>query len=63
MTSHTGSVGPPTHHRTKLDELHPFVQLLSTSNVEDCLNVENAFPEQERCSRDKVRLSPAKKTA
>ncbi|KAJ5646068.1 hypothetical protein N7490_002440 [Penicillium lividum] len=44
---------PPTHHRTKLDELHPFVQLLSTSNVDDCLAVENAFPEQERCSRDK----------
>ncbi|OQD75349.1 hypothetical protein PENDEC_c007G02163 [Penicillium decumbens] len=44
---------PPTHHRTKLDELHPFVQLLSTSNVEDCVEVENSFPEQERCSRDK----------
>ncbi|KAJ5319935.1 hypothetical protein PENANT_c040G06120 [Penicillium antarcticum] len=44
---------PPTHHRTKLDELHPFVQLLSVSNVEDCITVENAFPEQERCSRDK----------
>lgn len=53
---------PPTHHRTKLDELHPFVQLLSTSNVEDCVNVENAFPEQERCSRDKVRHhSPRKR--
>ncbi|KAJ5604587.1 hypothetical protein N7510_009741 [Penicillium lagena] len=44
---------PPTHHRTKLDELHPFVQLLSVSNVEDCVEVENAFPENERCSRDK----------
>lgn len=47
---------PPTHHRTKLDELHPFVQLLSVSNVEDSIKVENAFPEQERCSRDKVRF-------
>ena len=45
----------PTHHRTKLDELHPFVQLLSLSNVEDCVAVENAFPEAERCSREKVR--------
>lgn len=45
---------PPTHHRTKLDELHPFVQLLSASNVEDCVEVEKAFPENERCSRDKV---------
>ena len=45
---------PPQHHRTKLDELHPFVQLLSVSNVEDCVSVEAAFPEAERCSRDKV---------
>lgn len=44
---------PPVHQRTKLDELHPFVQLLSVSNVEDCVAVENAFPEAERCSRDK----------
>jgi hypothetical protein len=51
---------PPTHHRTKLDELHPFVQLLSASNVEDCVAVENAFPEQERCSRDKVRNRPSR---
>lgn len=46
---------PPTHHhRTKLDDLHPFVQLLSVSNVEDCVQVESAFPEHERSSRDKV---------
>ncbi|KAJ6172077.1 hypothetical protein N7470_001144 [Penicillium chermesinum] len=44
---------PPTHHRSKLDELHPFVQLLSTSNVDDCCKVEQAFPENERCSREK----------
>ncbi|KOS37552.1 hypothetical protein ACN38_g11652 [Penicillium nordicum] len=44
---------PPSHNRTKLDELHPFVQLLSASNVEDCVKVEEAFPEQERCSHDK----------
>jgi hypothetical protein len=49
---------PHTHNRTKLDELHPFVQLLSASNVDDCVKVENAFPEQERCSYDKVRLPP-----
>lgn len=46
---------PPVHHRTKLDELHPFVQVLTVSNVDDCVEVEQAFPEQERCSRDKVR--------
>lgn len=44
----------PVHARTKLDELHPFVQLLSASNVEDCVSVESAFPEPERCSHDKV---------
>ncbi|KAJ5907672.1 hypothetical protein N7495_000354 [Penicillium taxi] len=44
---------PPTHNRTSLDELHPFVQLLSASNVDDCVEVEKAFPEAERCSRDK----------
>ncbi|KAF9893801.1 hypothetical protein FE257_009971 [Aspergillus nanangensis] len=44
---------PPVHHRTKLDELHPFVQVLTGSNVEDCVNVETAFPEQERCTREK----------
>ena len=47
---------PPVHQRTKLDELHPFVQVLNVSNVDDCVSVENAFPEQERCSRDKVGL-------
>ena len=46
---------PPVPH-TKLDELHPFVQLLSLSNVDDCVTVEEAFPEQERCSREKVGL-------
>ncbi|KAF4258927.1 hypothetical protein KXX13_007105 [Aspergillus fumigatus] len=44
---------PPVHHRTKLDELHPFVQTLTVSNVDDCVEVENAFPENERCSREK----------
>ncbi|PGH27966.1 hypothetical protein AJ80_00220 [Polytolypa hystricis UAMH7299] len=37
-----------------LDALHPFVQLLSLSNIEDCVGVEAAFPEQERCSREKL---------
>ncbi|KAJ5081811.1 hypothetical protein NUU61_010075 [Penicillium alfredii] len=44
---------PPIYNRSKLDELHPFVQLLSVSNVDDCVQVENAFPEPERCSREK----------
>lgn len=44
---------PPVHQRTQLDELHPFVQVLSVSNVDDCVQVENALPEPERCSREK----------
>ncbi|OJD14787.1 hypothetical protein AJ78_04909 [Emergomyces pasteurianus Ep9510] len=46
---------PPPTKRTELDELHPFVQLLSLSNVEDCLAVEAVFPENERCSLEKIR--------
>ena len=44
--------------RAKADErndLHPYVQTLSFSNLESCLALENAiFPPQERCSRDRV---------
>jgi hypothetical protein len=45
---------PPPAPHTKLDDLHPFVQLLSLSNVDDCVTVEEAFPEPERCSKEKV---------
>ena len=39
------------------DNLHPYVQTLSISNLESCVALENAiFPEQERCSREKVEL-------
>ena len=45
----------PTRQPTALDELHPFTLVLTTSNVDDCMKVEEqAFPEQERCSREKV---------
>lgn len=48
---------PPMNDKTnQRDRLHPFVQTLSISNVEDCVRVEEgAFPEHERCSREKVR--------
>ena len=37
------------------DNLHPYVQTLSISNLEDCVALEKAvFPENERCSREKV---------
>lgn len=41
--------------RSMIDRMHPFVQLLSASNVDDCLKVEESFPENERSSREKVR--------
>lgn len=44
----------PQSGRSMIDQLHPFVQLLSASNVDDCLKVEESFPENERCSREKV---------
>lgn len=39
------------------NNLHPYVQTLSISNLESCVALENAiFPEPERCSREKVRI-------
>ena len=47
----------PTRQPSQLDELHPFTEGLTISNVDDCVRVEEeAFPEQERCSREKVRI-------
>jgi hypothetical protein len=41
----------------KYDDLHPYTQILSLSNLEACVALERgAFPEHERCSRDKVCL-------
>jgi hypothetical protein len=40
------------------NSLHPYVQTLSLSDLESCVALENAvFPEQERCSREKVDIS------
>lgn len=39
----------------EMNDLHPYVQALSLSHLESCIALENAaFPEEERCSRDKV---------
>ena len=41
------------------DNLHPYVQTLSISDLESCVALENAsFPEHERCSREKVVALP-----
>lgn len=38
------------------NDLHPYVQTLSLADVDSCVALENAaFPENERCSREKVR--------
>ncbi|KXT01180.1 hypothetical protein AC578_592 [Pseudocercospora eumusae] len=38
----------------KRDELHPYTQTLSLSDVESCVRLEEAtFPPQERCTREK----------
>jgi hypothetical protein len=39
----------------QFDHLHPFTQVLSISNVDDCVKLESeAFPPNERCKREKV---------
>lgn len=43
--------------RTAIDDLHPFTSVLTLSDVEECVTVEEVFPEHERASRDKVSLS------
>nr|POF00927.1 hypothetical protein CFP56_20875 [Quercus suber] len=43
------------HQDSKRDELHPYVQGLTESDVDSCtLLEEQAFPPQERCTREKV---------
>lgn len=40
----------------QLNDIHPYVQTLSISDLKSCVALENAvFPEHERCSREKVR--------
>jgi len=43
--------------RTPLDDLYPFTSILTLSNVDDCVAVEEAFPEEERASREKACVS------
>ena len=41
----------------EMNELHPYVQTLSLSDLEGCVALENVtFPEHERCSKEKVRI-------
>ena len=55
MMQRGGAGGGGRNPPGKFDHLHPFTQVLSISNVEDCVQLESeAFPENERCSREKV---------
>lgn len=46
---------PRVYSKTsELDKLNPYTQLLSLSDVDQCLKVEAAFPKPERCTREKV---------
>ncbi|KAK3641762.1 hypothetical protein LTR56_011087 [Elasticomyces elasticus] len=41
-------------NNSKRDELHPYTQTLSLSDIESCILLEEAtFPENERCTREK----------
>lgn len=39
------------------DQIVPFCSVLGLDNVQDCIEVEEAFPEMERCTKEKVRGS------
>jgi hypothetical protein len=40
---------------SKFDNLHPYTSILSVADVDQCVELEkSAFPENERCSREKV---------
>lgn len=56
----TGRMGQRRRGSThKWDVLHPVTQVLSPGNVDDCTKLEDsAFPENERCSREKVCKRP-----
>jgi hypothetical protein len=42
---------------SKFDSLHPYTSILSLADVDQCVELESsAFPENERCSREKVCL-------
>ena len=43
----------------KLDQLHPYTQTLSLSDIESCVRLENAaFPPEYRASHEKVSYIP-----
>lgn len=45
---------------SKRDKVHPYTQSLTLADIESCILLENAtFPENERCTREKVSLGRA----
>ena len=58
----TGQTTPPLSSRPekleRRDKLHPYVQTLSIADLDSCERLESScFPEEERCTREKVRIS------
>jgi len=50
-----GRLNRPRSIPNKFAPLHPYTSILSLSDVDECVRVESeAFPEHERCSREKV---------
>ena len=47
------SIMKPVHF-PGLNGLKAFIRSLSVADVDSCVIVESAFPEQERCSKEKV---------
>ena len=44
-------------NKAKINDLHPYIQTLSLSNLESCIALENScFETEERCSKEKVGL-------
>ena len=61
LRSHLMGGGPgrgrPQQDPIARDALHPYTQVLSVANLDECVQVENAtFPEHERATREKVSL-------
>jgi hypothetical protein len=55
MDDEEAMINALSQRNEKRDELHPYTQTLSLTDVESCVQLEEAtFPPHERCTREKV---------
>jgi hypothetical protein len=55
MEDEEAMINALSQRNEKRDELHPYTQTLKESDIESCVKLEEAtFPENERCTREKV---------